>query len=78
MTTCRADYYRWTQWIFVELWRRGLVYQSEASVNWDPVDKTVLADEQIDGQGRSWRSGALVERKLLKQWFLKITAFAKV
>jgi leucyl-tRNA synthetase len=62
----------------VELWRRGLVYQAEASVNWDPVDKTVLADEQIDGQGRSWRSGALVERKQLKQWFLKITAFAKV
>jgi leucyl-tRNA synthetase len=54
----------------------GLAYQREAAVNWDPVDQTVLANEQVDSEGRSWRSGALVEKKMLRQWFLKITAYA--
>ncbi len=77
VTTCHPDYYRWTQWIFLELFAAGLAYQKEAAVNWDPVDQTVLANEQVDGQGRSWRSGALVERRLLRQWFLGITRYAR-
>ncbi len=77
VTTCQPDYYRWTQWIFLELFAAGLAYQKEAAVNWDPVDQTVLANEQVDSQGRSWRSGALVERRLLRQWFLGITHYAK-
>ncbi|WP_448527057.1 leucine--tRNA ligase [Parathermosynechococcus lividus] len=77
VTTCHPDYYRWTQWLFLEFFDAGLAYQKEAAVNWDPVDQTVLANEQVDSEGRSWRSGALVERKLLKQWFLKITAYAE-
>ena len=77
LTTCQPDYYRWTQWIFLELFAAGLAYQKEAAVNWDPVDQTVLANEQVDSQGRSWRSGAQVERRLLRQWFLGITRYAK-
>jgi leucyl-tRNA synthetase len=76
VTTCHSDYYRWTQWLFLEFLEAGLAYQKEASVNWDPVDQTVLANEQVDGDGRSWRSGALVEKRKLRQWFLKITAYA--
>ena len=77
VTTCQPDYYRWTQWIFLEFFAAGLAYQKEAAVNWDPVDQTVLANEQVDSQGRSWRSGALVERRLLRQWFLGITHYAQ-
>uniref|UniRef100_A0A4W5R6K5 leucine--tRNA ligase n=1 Tax=Hucho hucho TaxID=62062 RepID=A0A4W5R6K5_9TELE len=77
VTTCLPDYYRWTQWLFVKLFKAGLAYQKEAVVNWDPVDQTVLADEQVDDSGRSWRSGALVEQKLLRQWFIKTTNYAK-
>lgn len=62
----------------MELYNAGLAYQKEAVVNWDPVDKTVLANEQVDPEGKSWRSGALVERKKLKQWFFKVTEFADV
>ncbi|MHB1644008.1 MAG: leucine--tRNA ligase, partial [Acidithiobacillus sp.] len=73
--TCAPDYYRWEQWLFVKLWEKGLVYQKLSTVNWDPVDQTVLANEQVvDGCG--WRSGAPVERKEIVQYFLRITAYA--
>uniref|UniRef100_A0A8C7WMM0 leucine--tRNA ligase n=1 Tax=Oryzias sinensis TaxID=183150 RepID=A0A8C7WMM0_9TELE len=77
VTTCLPDYYKWTQYLFIKLFESGLAYQKEAVVNWDPVDQTVLADEQVDESGRSWRSGALVEQKLLTQWFIKTTNYAK-
>jgi leucyl-tRNA synthetase len=70
------DYYKWTQWIFEVLYKRGLAYRKLASVNWDPVDKTVLADEEIVA-GRAERSGALVEKKWIPQWFFKITDYAQ-
>ncbi len=76
VTTCHSDYYRWTQWLFLQFLEAGLAYRREATVNWDPVDQTVLANEQVDGEGRSWRSGARVEKRQLRQWFLKITAYA--
>ncbi|WP_292959319.1 leucine--tRNA ligase, partial [Neptuniibacter sp. UBA6509] len=69
------EYYRWEQWFFTKLMDKGLVYKKEAEVNWDPVDQTVLANEQVI-DGRGWRSGALVERKKIPQWFLKITDYA--
>ncbi|XP_063395151.1 leucine--tRNA ligase, mitochondrial isoform X1 [Cydia fagiglandana] len=77
LSTCEPEYYKWTQYIFLKLFENGLAYQSKASVNWDPVDQTVLADEQVDEQGRSWRSGAKVEKKILTQWFIKTTKFAQ-
>ncbi|MEL6438956.1 MAG: leucine--tRNA ligase [Cyanobacteria bacterium J06621_8] len=77
VATCSPDYYKWTQWLFLQFLYGGLAYQKEAAVNWDPIDQTVLANEQVDSEGRSWRSGAVVERKLLKQWFLKITDYAE-
>lgn len=77
VTTCSPDYYKWTQWIFLQFFQKGLAYQKESAVNWDPIDQTVLANEQVDNEGRSWRSGAKVERKLLRQWFLKITDYAE-
>jgi len=76
LATCHSDYYRWTQWLFLELHAGGLAYQKDATVNWDPVDQTVLANEQVDADGRSWRSGALVEKRDLRQWFLRITEYA--
>ncbi len=76
LATCHPDYYRWEQWFFCRLFEKGLVYKKEAEVNWDPVDQTVLANEQVvDGKG--WRSGAVVERRKIPQWFLKITAYAQ-
>lgn len=73
--TCDPEYYQWEQWLFIRLYKKGLAYQKEAEVNWDPVDQTVLANEQvIDGCG--WRSGAPVERRKIRQWFLKITDYA--
>ncbi|MEN9935012.1 MAG: hypothetical protein RLZZ387_1591 [Chloroflexota bacterium] len=76
VTTCDPGYYRWNQWLFQLLYRKGLAYRAKATVNWDPVDQTVLANEQVDSEGRSWRSGAKVEKRELEQWFFKITAYA--
>ena len=76
ISTCSPEYYKHQQELFLELYEKGLVYRKESYVNWDPVDKTVLANEQvIDGKG--WRSGATVERKKLNQWFFKITKFSE-
>ncbi len=75
--TCNEDYYKWTQFLFLELFKSGLVYKKKSEVNWDPIDKTVLANEQVDAEGKSWRSGATVEKKLLNQWYLKITNYAE-
>jgi leucyl-tRNA synthetase len=75
VATCDAAYYRWEQWFFTRLFEKGLVYRANAEVNWDPVDRTVLANEQVV-DGRGWRSGAVVERREIPQWFLKITAYA--
>ncbi|WP_027858865.1 leucine--tRNA ligase [Marinobacterium jannaschii] len=75
VATCHPEYYRWEQWFFTQLMDKGLVYKKEAEVNWDPVDQTVLANEQVI-DGRGWRSGAIVERKKIPQWFLKITDYA--
>ncbi len=75
IATCHPDYYRHQQKIFIDFYKKGLAYRKESVVNWDPVDNTVLANEQvIDGKG--WRTGAAVERRKLNQWFLKITAYA--
>jgi len=75
--TCDSDYYKWTQFLFIKMFENDLVYRREALVNWDPVDNTVLADEQVDASGRSWRSGAKVEKRKLRQWFIKTTRFSK-
>jgi len=74
--TCQPDYYRWEQQMFVRLYKKGLVYRKNSVVNWDPVDQTVLANEQVI-DGRGWRSGAVVERREIPQWFLKITDYAQ-
>jgi len=74
--TCTPDYYRWEQQMFTRLMEKGLAYRKDAEVNWDPVDQTVLANEQVV-DGRGWRSGAVVERKKITQWFLKITDYAE-
>ncbi|GLS25548.1 leucine--tRNA ligase [Marinibactrum halimedae] len=75
LATCQSSYYKWEQWFFTRLYEKGLVYKKMATVNWDPVDQTVLANEQVV-DGRGWRSGALVERKEIPQWFIKITDYA--
>lgn len=75
IATCEPEYYRWEQWFFTKLFEKGLVYKKNSIVNWDPVDQTVLANEQVIN-GRGWRSDALVERKEIPQWFLKITDYA--
>ena len=74
--TCRPEYYRWEQWLFTKMFEKGLVYRKNSIVNWDPVDQTVLANEQVI-DGRGWRSDALVERREIPQWFMKITAYAE-
>ena len=76
LATCDPDYYRWEQWLFSRLMDKGLAYRARSMVNWDPVDQTVLANEQvIDGKG--WRSGAPVEKREIEQWFVRITAYAQ-
>ena len=76
ISTCSENYYKWEQWFFIELYKKNLVYKKESLVNWDPIDNTVLANEQvIDGKG--WRSGAVIERKKISQWFLKTTSYSE-
>ena len=75
ISTCNVDYYKWEQWLFIKLYEKGLIYKKTSMVNWDPVDQTVLANEQVvDGKG--WRSGVEVERKEIPQYFMKITDYA--
>ena len=76
LATCKPEYYKWEQWFFTKLYEKGLVYKKMATVNWDPVDQCVLANEQVI-DGRGWRSGALVEQRELAQWFIRITAYAE-
>jgi leucyl-tRNA synthetase len=76
LATCRPEYYKFEQELFIKLYKKGLVYRQKTVVNWDPVDNTVLANEQVI-DGRGWRSGALVEKKEIDGWFLKITSYAE-
>ena len=76
LATCRPEYYRWNQWLFTRLFRKGLAYKKTGVVNWDPVDQTVLANEQVI-EGRGWRTGALVEKREIPMYFLRITAYAE-
>jgi len=76
IATCDSSYYKWEQWLFIQLFKKGLVYKKTSMVNWDPVDKTVLANEQVI-DGRGWRSGEIVERKEIPQYFMKITDYAE-
>jgi leucyl-tRNA synthetase len=76
IATCRPEYYKWEQWLFTQLFKKKLIYKKISTVNWDPIDQTVLANEQvIDGKG--WRSGAVVEKKEIPQYFMKITEYAE-
>ncbi|CAD5210537.1 unnamed protein product [Bursaphelenchus xylophilus] len=77
LSTCDPDYFKWTQNIFVKLYNSGLIHRRNSPVYWDPVDKTVLASEQIDSSGRAWRSGALAEKRNLKQWAVETPRYAK-
>jgi len=76
VTTCKPDYYRWEQWLFTRLFKKGVIYKKTASVNWDPEDNTVLANEQVI-DGRGWRSGALVEKRDIPMYFFRITQYAE-
>ena len=76
IATCKPEYYKWEQWLFTELFKKDLIYKKTSTVNWDPVDGTVLANEQVI-DGRGWRSGALVEKRDIPQYFMKITAYAE-
>lgn len=76
LATCKPEYYRWEQWLFTRLFEKGLIYKKTAPVNWDPVDHTVLANEQVI-DGRGWRSGALVEKRDIPMYFMRITAYAE-
>jgi leucyl-tRNA synthetase len=75
LATCRPDYYRWNQWLFVRMLEKGLVYKTTGLVNWDPVDQTVLANEQVI-EGRGWRTGALIEKREIPMFYMRITAYA--
>ena len=76
LATCKPDYYKWNQWLFTRLFKKGLAYKKTGVVNWDPVDQTVLANEQVI-EGRGWRTGALVEKREIPMYFLRITAYAE-
>ena len=76
LATCKPDYYRWEQWLFTRLYEKGLIYKRLGTVNWDPVDQTVLANEQVI-DGRGWRSGALIEKREIPMYYMKITAYAE-
>jgi leucyl-tRNA synthetase len=76
LATCSPDYYRWNQWLFLRMLERGLVYKKTGTVNWDPVDQTVLANEQVI-EGRGWRTGAVVEKREIPMYYMKITAYAE-
>ncbi len=76
ITTCKPDYYRWEQWLFTRLFQKGVIYRKNGNVNWDPVDQTVLANEQVI-DGRGWRSGALIEKREIPMYYFKITAYAE-
>ena len=76
VTTCKPDYYRWEQWLFTRLFEKGIIYRKNGTVNWDPVDQTVLANEQVI-DGRGWRSGALIEKREIPMYYFKITAYAE-
>ena len=76
-STSQPDYYKWTQWLFLKLWEKGYITRRDGFVNWDPVDKTVLANEQVDSEGHSWRSGALVEKRKLEQWYILTTKMSE-
>ncbi len=76
LATCKPDYYRWNQWLFTRLFKKGLAYKKTGIVNWDPVDQTVLANEQVI-EGRGWRTGALVEKREIPMYFLRITTYAE-
>ncbi|HMD27366.1 MAG TPA: class I tRNA ligase family protein, partial [Steroidobacteraceae bacterium] len=76
LTTCSPDYYRWTQWLFLRMLEKGVAYQKTGVVNWDPVDKTVLANEQVI-DGRGWRTGAIIEKREIPMYYLKITDYAE-
>ncbi|WP_085687934.1 MULTISPECIES: leucine--tRNA ligase [unclassified Pseudomonas] len=75
VTTCKPDYYRWEQWLFTRLFEKGVIYRKNGTVNWDPIDQTVLANEQVI-DGRGWRSGALIEKREIPMYYFKITAYA--
>ncbi len=76
LATCRPEYYRWNQWLFLRMLEKGLVYKTTGVVNWDPVDQTVLANEQVI-EGRGWRTGALVEKREIPMYYMRITAYAQ-
>ncbi|MHA6495233.1 leucine--tRNA ligase [Pseudomonas borbori] len=76
VTTCKPDYYRWEQWLFTRLFQKGVIYRKNGTVNWDPVDQTVLANEQVI-DGRGWRSGAVIEKREIPMYYFKITAYAE-
>ena len=75
LATCKPDYYRWEQWLFTRLFEKGIIYKKNGVVNWDPVDQTVLANEQVV-DGRGWRSGALVEKREIPMYYFAITKYA--
>ena len=75
IATCSVEYYKWEQWLFLKLYKQDMIYKKTSTVNWDPVDQTVLANEQVV-EGRGWRSGALIERKEIPQYFMRITKYA--